>query len=334
MTVRDSVNRAATVGERDFATGNRSFARSAPSRSRLYGRCFAAFVVAAAVMALPVLAASATAGDDDDLVEEIPWNALGNQALMDVQNVAANIDVWVFGNRRNGWPQHRLDSLLKMRTEEVARSAGLSEAQKQKLMLAGEGDIRRFMESVEDLKAKYQSGRMEMNAWQRIFQETRPLQTTLHRGLFNNNSLFAKTLAKTLTAEQAVRYQAAEDERRMFQYKALVQMAVFRLTPPLGLSDDQRRRLAKLILDNSRPLRTSGQQDHYLVMVQMSRLPEESLKPLFAPWQWRALQRQLDNVPQMMAILRRNGITLEEEPALHEQPAPAAKQRHREIRPQ
>ena len=169
---------------------------------------------------LALAGARAVAGDDDDLVEEVPWNAAQNQAVMDVQNIGQNIDVWVFGNRRNGWPQRRLDSLLKIKTDEVVREAGLSEVQKRKLLLAGEGDVRRFMEAVDDVKAKYQSGRIEVNAWQRIFQETRPLQVALRRGLFNGDSLFAKTLAKTLTAEQAARLEANEHERRMFQHRA------------------------------------------------------------------------------------------------------------------
>ncbi len=123
-----------------------------------------------------------------------------------IRNIEANIDNWVYGNRRNrGGGQQPLDLLLKMKTEEIARAVDLSETQKGKLLLAGQGDVRRFIDRVDEIKLKYQSNEMFQNDWNRIFQEIRPLQIALGRGLFGGDSLFAKTLTKMLTAEQAAR---------------------------------------------------------------------------------------------------------------------------------
>ena len=65
-------------------------------------------------------------------------------------------DQWVFGGPRNSRAgRDKLDSLLTLQVDDVARMCALSEAQKKKLLLAGRGDIKRFFDKVEEKRKKF-----------------------------------------------------------------------------------------------------------------------------------------------------------------------------------
>jgi hypothetical protein len=277
-------------------------------------RLFGTFVLAATTLALAGAGAVAFAQDDDDLIDEMhagPGVNQGRVVVRNMQSINVNIDAWVYGNHRNQSGEGRLESLLKTKADELARMTGLSEAQKQKLLLAGQGDVRRFVDRVDEIKLKHQSTEFTQVEWRNVFEEIQPLQIELRKGLFRDDSLFGKTLRKTLTADQIARYEEAQQDRRLFQYRASVEMTVMQLGNALGLRDDQRKRLVQLMLDQTEPPQTFGQQDQYVVLVQMSRLPEESLKPLFDAGQWRALERQLANSARRLPALRRNGFLID-----------------------
>jgi hypothetical protein len=281
---------------------------------RSFVRLFGTFVLAATMLALAGAGTVAFAQDDDDLIDDMhagPGQNEGRVVVRNMQSINVNIDAWVYGNRRNGSGEGRLVSLLKTKADELARMTGLSETQKQKLLLAGEGDVRRFVDRVDEIKLKHQATEFTQVEWQKIFEEIRPLQIELRSGLFRDDSLFGKTLRKALTADQVARYEEAQRDRRLFQYRASVEMTVMQLGNALGLRDDQRKRLVQLMMDQTEPPQTFGQQDQYVVLVQMSGLPEESLKPLFDAGQWRALERQLENSARMLPRLRRNGVLID-----------------------
>ena len=63
-------------------------------------------------------------------------------------------DQWAFGGRMTGNTiRNKLDSLLTMQIEEIDRSCTLTEAQKNKLRLAGRGDMKRFLDRVEEKRS-------------------------------------------------------------------------------------------------------------------------------------------------------------------------------------
>ena len=78
----------------------------------------------------------------------------------------------------------------------------------------------------------------------------------------------------------------------------------------------------RLIVEKTHPPLTFGRSDQLAVLVQMSRIPEPELKPLFDAGQWRTLHRYFGTTPQMMAVLRRNGIMLDDDESRHDEAAP------------
>jgi hypothetical protein len=220
-----------------------------------------------------------------------------------------NFDQWVFqnqGNAQNG--RKRIEQMLTLRTEEIDRVCGLSEGQKKKLQLAGRGDIKRFFDRVEDARKVFQAVKHDQNKFQEIWQHIQPLQTELSAGLFGESSIFRKTVRKTLSAEQAASYDKIEQERRASLYRAKIELAVAMLDNGLPLHDEQRRKLVELLVADTKPPKRFGQYDYYVVLIQMAKLPEGKVKPLFDAAQWRAVQQQLNNTRGMELWLKQNGV--------------------------
>ena len=250
--------------------------------------CAFAFVVLVAVFGAETVV---RAQDEEDEAAA----AMQVQANFEVGE--ENFDQWVFGNQRNAaGGRKRLETQLKLQSDEVERACKLTEAQKKKLQLAGRGDIKRFYDRVEEVRKKFLLVRKDQQKFQEIWQDIQPLQMTLNSGLFDDQSFFHKTLRRTLNAEQAEHYELAEHQRRTFRYRAKVELVVATLENGLPLRDEQRRKLIQLILDETKPPRKFGQYDYYMVMLQVSKLPENKLKPLFDNAQWKVLNQQFNQV--------------------------------------
>jgi hypothetical protein len=287
--------------------------------------------VAAAMVGLSFAGAAPPPSADDDLVDESPKKTVEEELVINANgniNIAATIDQLVYGNQaQNHSPQERLELRLQRRIDLLARDATLSETQKQKLLFAGKGDIGRLVERVDLFKTRYQAPEAGANGldWHQLSKEVHPLVAS-RVNLYANDSLFAKTLAKVLTAEQLARHEQIERERAEFQHRTGVQLTVLRMSTALGLCDDQRRRLEQLLLKETRPGRSPNRlyptTCFNIVIVQMARLPAERLKPLFEPWQWRALRRKLENALRFEEGLERNGVVLDGTGRQFGRPAP------------
>jgi hypothetical protein len=116
-----------------------------------------------------------------------------------------------------------LDALLRQKIDTIDRVCTLTEAQKQKLQLAGRGDIQRLFDRVEDVRAKFQQIELRvpdnavdqvaemrtLSTWSRPFaQEAEVLRVLIESAPFDaapfdDGSLFVKTLRRQLTPEQA-----------------------------------------------------------------------------------------------------------------------------------
>jgi hypothetical protein len=253
-------------------------------------------------------------GDDDDLVEirgeQKGQIAFGNVGRMMISE--RNIDGWIYGNESRG--RDWLEASLKQRVDELAKTCSLSETQRRKLNLAGEGDIQRFETRVAELKTKCHSGAIRPNEWNAMFQKTQPLRAELQRGLFGGGSLFHKTLLTALRPEQAALGEQIDRERRNYRYRARVELCVAQLDGVVGLRDEQRRRLVQLILDKTRPPKSFGQFERFIVLVQMSRLPENTLKPVFEPAQWPEVHKRLAQARRMIPALKQNGVVFDDDP--------------------
>ena len=257
------------------------------------------------LLLMAVLGAPAQAqvlNDNEDLVEEVVVQPVFVMA-------DENFEQWIFREFQNAaGARGRLDSLLMLNIESVAQVCGLSEAQRQKLWLAGRGDIKRFFDSVDELRRKFQAVKTDQNRLQELFREVQPLHSTFAAGPFGETSIFSKALKNTLTSEQAALYEEAARERRAFLYRARIEELVVKLVEAMTFRTAQRRQLEKVLLEETRPPVQFGAYDDYVMLWQAAKIPEDKLKPVFDDRQWRTLTRHFEKVRGLEPFLKSNGL--------------------------
>jgi hypothetical protein len=203
--------------------------------------------------------------------------------------------------------RQRLDAQLAAQIFEIGRICKLTDAQKTKLRLAGRGDIKRFFDRYEAIKQKSQAIEPDEANILEIHQELNRLQIALQGNLFFEDSLLIKSLPNTLTGDQFTRYETVARERRASEHRASVVRAVAILLRGIALRDAQRQKLITLLTNETKPARTSGRYDAYVLLLQLSRLPEEKLKRLFDEDQWEVVSESLAQAQQLEPVLRQSG---------------------------
>ena len=281
------------------------------SQSRILWRVVALWVVFSG----PVL--SGADDDDDPPAGDVQLN---REVVVD----ATAIDQWIFqeNQQRKGVQKilsaaaarARINAQLKATLDELEQVSRLSEAQRQQLALAARGDIKRFFDQVEEIRKTFLAAKNDQNQVNLVWQEARSLQQQFARGLFDDESLFSKTLRKTLTAKQQAGYQAMLVDKRRVGYRVALEDSLARLGNGVVLRREQRESLQKLLLEETQPPLSFGQFDQPLVMLRLSQLPPEKLRQVLDKGQWKQLQPQLLEASGTEDYLARYGVV--EEPKL------------------
>ena len=87
---------------------------------------------------------------------------------------AEDFDRWIYASDTPGDRRRALHWRLELRILSVSHEYELSEAQKEKLRLAGKGDIKRFLEQVEQRRTEFEEKR-------RVFREGRAAPAVFRR---------------------------------------------------------------------------------------------------------------------------------------------------------
>jgi Leucine-rich repeat (LRR) protein len=102
----------------------------------------------------------------------------------------------------------RQEQWLPLKIAIVDRVCGLTDSQKEKLRLAGQGDIKRLFDQVEETRRRVERVQNDREKLRALSDELRPLRWALSRiGLSEDDVLFGKILEMLLTAEQRARYE-------------------------------------------------------------------------------------------------------------------------------
>jgi hypothetical protein len=254
--------------------------------------------------------ASPARAQDDVPVEENP-QAHAEEQQQQFMVADETFDQWVFGARGNALAgKTRLESALLVQIENIDRLCSLTEEQRQKLRLAGRGDIKRLLDRIEQLRKKFQLVKTDQNKINEFFQEVQPFQAELNRGPFGPGSIFSKTVKSTLTSEQAAHTDRARRERRQFEYTARVELVVNMLDESLALRAAERRQLVELLVAETRPPKAFGnhQYDYYLIMFQASKLTPARFQAILDESQYKALQKLFEQMRGIEPFLKTNGL--------------------------
>lgn len=255
------------------------------------------------VMVILAVGSVGFAQDEDDEPAAVPQAQIANFEIQENQ-----FDSWIFQNLQTvAQARKRLEQMLTLQMDDVDRACQLTETQKKKLQLAGRGDMLQFFEKVELVRKKFLLVRKDQQKFNEIWQDISPLQVQFQAGLFGDDSFYHKTLRNMLKGEQLSKFAVVDGERRKFQYRAKVELVVAMLENALPLRDEQRQKLITLIVDETKPPRRFGQQDYYLVMWNISKIPEKTLKPLFTDAEWKVLNQQFQQVRGLEQWLKQSG---------------------------
>ena len=111
----------------------------------------------------------------------------------------------------------------------------------EELELASRGDIKRFFDKVEVKRKAFQLVRNDQQKFGEFYQQIQPLQQTFNQGLFGDDSLFAKTVKKTLDPGQLAQYDDLSRQRRQLRQQAMLGRVLATLDNSLALEIRQRR---------------------------------------------------------------------------------------------
>ena len=152
--------------------------------------------------------------------------------------------------------------------ERVKLVCQLEPAQLEKLQLAAEGDVVRFYREFERIKSEVNGVKMgDAQAWQQAWPIIMPLYTRLHQGIFDDSSLCHSVLKSTLNPGQLEQFEAAEEERRDYAFKAVCKTAIADLSREIPLTGEQRGKLLVIMLSGPKPKKSHPQMESMLGMV-------------------------------------------------------------------
>lgn len=156
---------------------------------------------------------------DDDVVDDVDGSRVRAVPAKTNGVAAEYFEQMIFGSRGQSAVaahQDRLSQLLQTRAGTLNLACELSHDQMRKLELAGQGDIKRLFERIDQCRQQYLPVRDEdaPAAMRSIMQENATLQPLL-RFPFGKGSLFSKTARHTLTDEQWSDFELATDVERL-----------------------------------------------------------------------------------------------------------------------
>ena len=143
--------------------------------------------------------------------------------------VLPDFDQWVLRGKTRDQLERVLKSQLALQVDSVDRACALSGAQREKLQLAGDGDLKRLSRTIEQLREKFREVGQDQEKFQTIAGEALTLQMKMQSGVYDESSLFQKVLRQTLSREQSARYEQQERERRKFRYEGKIELVVANL---------------------------------------------------------------------------------------------------------
>jgi hypothetical protein len=105
-----------------------------------------------------------------------------------------NFDQWIFSGDTIEERRDRMNNNLRRTIERVDRARRLTAVQRQKLELAGRGNIKHFFDQVETKRREFDQVRTDLQKCRAFARDLRPLRQAYVTGPFDEGSLFSKIL--------------------------------------------------------------------------------------------------------------------------------------------
>ena len=232
----------------------------------------------------------------------------------DFEMTNQQFDSWLTnGTGMNGSPKDHLESALALQIKQLDLICNFSDQQRQKLELAGSGDVSRFMRRVDVVRRELVGKTYNHNDINEPWQRVQPLSQEWQRGVLGNDSLFGRVLSGIMNDEQAETYDRLLTERWNRQFNAAVKVAIASIEQNVPLTRTQRQELVKVFEPTPRPESGDRQYLRYLVLYQLASVPKDELADILDDAQIDALDHFRNQGKQMEHFLRQRGLLVEPE---------------------
>ena len=225
-------------------------------------------------------------------------------------------DQWVFSNTGN---EQGARAAMKSRVEtEIMKLESqllpLSDTQKDKIRLAGSGDIKRFFDDYAEAREKFLAmGEIGQEKINEAYQLASPLMQRLNQGLFGDDSLLQKVAYSTLTPVQTELVEERRKIVRQRQTDRVFRVFIAQLENTIPITGEQRVKLSELLRNRIKLKKPGSQHSDAVIYLKLSELPEKVFEPIFDEQQITALNALFRHGRGMRAFLIRQGAIDENE---------------------
>jgi hypothetical protein len=217
-------------------------------------------------------------------------------------------DSWVFGNQSEAEFKKTLFSNAVLDLRRMEKYAPLTDAQKQKLLLAAQGDIARFMRSVEKAKTATAGMQPDQEHIQKIQEFISPLQTKIQRGILGEESLFRRELNQVLDATQLAAVEEGINQRQKQMLVVSIRLELSKLELRMPMIESQRNALIGLIEAELAEKKIPTRYHSYAINCLLGLLPEEKLQSVLDAEQIKVIKSNDANRDNMRNFLAQQGI--------------------------
>ncbi len=200
----------------------------------------------------------------------------------------------------------RWNSVLASQVQAMDRLYSLSEPQKKKLLLAGKGDIHQHFSRLAEIRSKVTAGPLQREQFAALMKELQPIQNVTRDNLFDDNSLFQKTLRTMLTEEQRRRFRSIELEQQRRILESVMQdwdLAADRFK----LWGEPRKKFIELLVPRLHISPSAGAYSHPIVFLEAWRIREQ-VRPLMTADEWKKFEWQVERAKDAIPILEARGL--------------------------
>jgi hypothetical protein len=131
-------------------------------------------------------------GDEDEAEDIENENRPALPRRQEFIVASESFDQWLFSGDTIGGRRVRLNDNLRRTIERVDPAHRLTAVQRQKLELAGRGDIKHFFDQVEAKRREFEQIRTDIQKCRAFVRTLRPFRQAYVSGPFDEGSLFSK----------------------------------------------------------------------------------------------------------------------------------------------
>lgn len=239
-----------------------------------------------------------------------------NGAPISAQNFEIDInqfDSWIFSGMQNATlARQKLAAQAQMEIDRMDLTSTLQESQIRKLQFAAQGDIQHFFDDVDVAHRQFHvmqaAGGVGQANINEVYQLASTLAQRLNQGIFDKESLLKKVARGCVNEEQAKQLQERERRQQELESAAIIVVYLADLGRMVPMTHLQRESLVEMLIDKVTLRDPKHNYANYVLMYEMSELPQAELKSIFDDAQYEAIKRNFQPGIRMKANLMQMGI--------------------------